>query len=334
MATVEGIALSLVILGSCFYFIAFVISIAGNCFVLSLCYRRRASSWKLFIANLAMADLVFALLSVLNYISFYSSWVGGEVLCKLRSYLIEACYTTTIMTLVVISHDRIRAVADPFNARFIALSWASKKVVILWVISLVVNAPLLYAYGIFTDKKWDKPVCSNKPFGELTRQIYYGIHSICFFIIPLLYMLYAQSSIFRALRSHEREFLSRNSFHALSTYRHRKVAKTLIILTLAFVSCWSPFVIFRTLLYFHVSSEWHVWRGSQLLILLNTALDPILYGIYGENFSLKQSLRRCVKCFSFKKQSSKVGIPNTTRIPEKKANHRENNRRRIAIKDL
>ncbi|XP_068746357.1 galanin receptor 2b-like [Montipora capricornis] len=334
MGTIEGITLPVVIFGSCFYFIVYVLSIAGNCFVLSLCYRRRASSLKLFIANLAMADLVFALLSILDAISFYSSWVGGEVSCKLQSYLIEACYTTTIMILVVISHERIKAVRDPFNARFIALSCASKKVVILWVISLVVNAPALYAYGIVTDKIRDKTVCNSKPFGELARQIYYGIHSICFFIIPVIYMLYAQSSIFRVLRSNVRELLSQNSFTTSSTCRHRKVAKTLTVITLVFVICWSPFVIFRTLWYFHVSREWHIRRSSQLLILLNTALDPILYGMYGENFSLKQSITRCVKCFSFQKQSSRVGIINATRIPEKKANRGENDRWRIAIKHL
>ncbi|XP_068743417.1 galanin receptor 2b-like [Montipora capricornis] len=337
MGTIEGITLPVVIFGSCFYSIVYVLSIAGNCFVLSLCYRRRASSLKLFIANLAVADLVFALLSILDAISFfYSSWVGGEVSCKLQGYLIEVCYTTTIITLAVISHERIKAVRDPFNARLIALRCASKKVVILWVISLVANAPLLYAYGIVTDKIRDKTVCSNKPFGDLARQIYYGIHSICFFIIPLIYMLYAQSSIFRVLRSnvHVREFLSQNSFTTSSTCRHRKVAKILTVITLVFVICWSPFVICRTLWYFHVCGEWHIRRSSQLLILLNTALDPILYGMYGENFSLKQSIRRCVKCFSFQKQSSRVGIINATRIPEKKANRGENDRWRIAIKHL
>ena len=231
--------------------------------MLSLCYKRRgSSSLRWFIANLAIADLTFALLSILDIISFLWTWVGGQVTCKIQCFWIEACYTTSIMTLVLISFQRIKAVLHPFNARLSNAEGAKRKVVALWIGSFVVCSPLLYACQVTLDLS-GQIICTNKPFGYLERQIYYSIHAVCFFIVPLMYMIYAQTAVFLALiRS------SRRVFATSYTNRHRKVAKTLAALTLAFIICWSPFMIVRTLMYFHLLSEGLVWRASRLSFLL------------------------------------------------------------------
>ena len=53
-------------------------------------------------------------------------------------------------------------------------------------------------------------------------------------------------------------------------------------------------MVTRTLINFHVASPGLVWRASQLLICLNAALDPILYGYYGGN--LQSSMKKLIKC--------------------------------------
>ena len=318
MAKNDGISLPLVIFGSCFYFFAYAFSITGNCFVLSVCYKRRgSSSLRWFIANLAIADLTFALLSILDIISFLWTWVGGQVTCKIQCFWIEACYTTSIMTLVLISFQRIKAVLHPFNARLSDAEGAKRKVVALWLGSLVVCSPLLYAYQVVTLDLSGQIICTNRPFGDLGRQIYYSIHAVCFFIVPLMYMIYAQTAIFLALiRSSRRVFSTQNAFATSYTNRHRKVAKTLAALTLAFIICWSPFMIVRTLMYFHLLSEGHVWRASQLLVMLNTVLDPILYGIYGENLNFRQYLRRIIARFTFRQASTGASAVRQRRMHE------------------
>ncbi|XP_015771554.1 PREDICTED: neuropeptide S receptor-like [Acropora digitifera] len=316
----EGISLPLMIFGSCFYFVAYALSFIGNCFVLTICYRRRASSLKWFIANLAVADLTFTLLTILDAISFLWNWIGGQVSCKIQGFFIVASWNASIMTLVVISYERVKAVVDPFNARFIDSVSASKKVISLWVISLAFGSPLLHAYRIVREEESGKAVCSNEPFGDLERQIYFGIHGVCFFLIPLIYMLYAQFTIFRTLRSRAQRFPGKSCLNTKLKCRHRKVAKTLTALTLAFVICWSPFVIFRMLKYFHLWHEKHFWRSSQLLTLVNSALDPILYGIYGENLSSKQVFGGIVKCFAFIRPSARVRIFTTTETTRNQQN--------------
>jgi len=148
-------------------------------------------------------------------------------------------------------------------------------------------------------------------------------------------MLYAQFTIFRTLRSRAQSFSGQSCLHTTLTCRHRKVAKTLTALTLAFVICWSPFMIFRQLMYFHLSNERHVWRSAQLLVLVNSALDPILYGIYSENLSSKQVLGGFVKCFGFIRTSARVRIFTTTETKRSQRNTGINSTRaRLSMRKL
>ena len=296
MATSDTFPTAIVATFSCVYFLVFLLSMAGNSFVLFLCFKKRPlCSLKWFIANLAVADVAFNTLSILDIINFLWTWIGGQFSCKAQSFVIETCYTTSIMTLVLISFKRLQAVVEPFRARFITTERALRKLIAIWVTSIVIASPLLYAYEAQVDAG-NAVSCTNIKFGDMGRQIYYSIHAVCFFIFPLIYMIYTQRSIFLSLRSGG--FTTRNALETVRTVqRHRKVAKILAALTVAFAICWSPFMVVRTLMYFHLTDGGYIWRASQLLILLNTAFDPILYGIYGENF--KRYLLGLFKCTNF-----------------------------------
>ena len=111
-------------------------------------------------------------------------------------------------------------------------------------------------------------------------------------------MIVTQTRIYRALRDRA---MPRHSYsREESNQKHKKVAKTLAALTIAFAICWSPFMITRTLIYFHLASPDFAWRASQLLICVNPALDPLLYGYYGGN--LKTVLRRVLRCYVSQRQ--------------------------------
>ena len=215
-----------------------------------------------------------------DLVTFLWTWVGGEISCKLQSFSIEACYSTSILTLVLISFERLKAVVDPLSVRLITKENMLRKLIAVWSVSAVVASPLLYAYQTHTDDTGTVS-CTNSMFGDIARQIYYTIHAFCFFLVPLVYMIVVQKRIFLSLSSSVASNTS-NIIASMRYKRHYKVAKVLAALTIAFVICWSPFMVTRTMLYFHLTNGGYVWRASQLLILLNTVLDPILYGVYGE----------------------------------------------------
>ena len=324
MAVSEGYSLWIVDFFVIFYSTVFIMSIVGNAWVIVTCYKnlkQRNVPLMWLVANLAASDLLFTLLTILSVISFFWRWVGGDSSCKLHGFFIEATYTSSITTLGLITSQRSKAVTDPFNARM--NSWARKqhvKLAIIWFLCLAVCSPLLHIYRVETQENGDI-VCVNTTWGNTGRQLYYSLHAAFFFVIPLFLMIRTQTDIHRALRTRAVPVIS-NSFIQKSNQRHRKVAKTLIALTIAFVICWSPFIITRTLMYFHLASPGIVWRASQLLISLNAALDPILYGYYGEN--LKSVLKRVLHC-----KYALKGESNSTKL---RANAsvwvRENTRRR------
>ena len=272
----------------CVYFLIFLSSFVGNSFVLWLCYklkRQRESSLTCCIANLAIADVAFTVLSIFDLVTFLWTWVGGEISCKLQSFSIEACYSTSILTLVLISFERLKAVVDPLSVRLITKENMLRKLIAVWSVSAVVASPLLYAYQTQTDDTGTVS-CTNSMFGDIARQIYYTIHAFCFFLVPLVYMLVVQKRIFLSLSSSVASNAS-NTIASMRYKRHYKVAKVLAALTIAFVICWSPFMVTRTLLYFHFTNGGYVWRASQLLIDID--IDIVKYGLRS---NIIRSLRR------------------------------------------
>ena len=56
--------------------------------------------------------------------------------------------------------------------------------------------------------------------------------------------------------------------------------------------------------------------SSQLLVMLNTVLDSILYGIYGENLNLRQYLRRIITRLTFRQASTGASAVRQRRMHE------------------
>jgi hypothetical protein len=135
-------------------------------------------------------DLTFTLLSIMNFINFLWTWIGGQVSCKLQGFLIEACYTVSITTLALISSERLKDVVKPFSARTSAPEGACQNLAASWVLSLVVASPLLHAYQVQMYNR-STYFCINIAFGELSRrQIYYSLRAVCFFLVHFIYMIY------------------------------------------------------------------------------------------------------------------------------------------------
>ena len=313
MATSDAFPPSLQAFFVIFYSTFFFMSFFGNLWMIVTCYkslRRQLHPLIWLLANLAFADLLFTFLTILNFVAAFWHWVGGNSACRLHGFLVEATYTS-ITTLVLITFQRLKAVTDTFNAR--VQGWPRKeyiKLAIAWFVCLVVCSPLLHIYRLET--RGNAIVCVNTTWGDIGRQVYYTLHATFFFVLPFLYMILTQRNIHRALCARVVPTIS-NSFIEKSTQRHKKVAKTLIALTVAFAICWSPFMVTRTLIYFHLASPGIAWRASQLLICLNAALDPILYGYYGEN--LKRKLKRFASCYISPKQNSNSSTAISRRRP-------------------
>ena len=80
---------------------------------------------------------------------FYATdWPGGNGLCKIQGTLIEISYTASILTLVAISHERSRSVRSTSLARNRSVAQRTIVIKILWIVAIVVCAPLFHGYAI------------------------------------------------------------------------------------------------------------------------------------------------------------------------------------------
>ena len=79
---------------------------------------------------------------------FYATdWPGGNGLCKIQGTLIEISYAAAILILVAISHERSRSVRSTSLARKRSVAQRTIVIKILWIVAIVVCAPLFYGYA-------------------------------------------------------------------------------------------------------------------------------------------------------------------------------------------
>lgn len=169
----------LVVLFSGFYSFVFILSTVGNIWVLITCYKtlkQRHSPFMWLLANLASADLCFTILTIFNSIAFLWQWVGGNITCKLQGFLIEASYTSTIITLLTISYERLKVTLNPINA--LVKRWPEKqyfKLIIIWGCSLLICMPLLFIYRVETQQ--NSVMCLARKRTNFFPQIFYSTYN-------------------------------------------------------------------------------------------------------------------------------------------------------------
>ena len=286
----------------CLYSITFSLALIGNTLSLITCYCSYKDTKCLllcFIASLASADLLFTLLSIFNLVAFIvdGDWILGDPICKAHSFLIESCYTVSILTLVAISRERLRAVSSPLLARVEGSAERKLIPIVIWVIGILTCSPLLYAYHVVKDKKTGKSKCLNTQMGDKGRQIYYSIQAGLLFLVPLVFMTWAHIRIFKLLSIHEKTRSSLVS-GARQDFNQNKITRMLAVVTVIFFVCYGPFMVIRELRYFYVYNGMAIWKLSQMMIFIQTAVNPIIYCFYSQQFrhTLKDFFCCCFKC--------------------------------------
>lgn len=282
------------LLGS-IYMLIFVLGLVGNILALLTCYKNyrvTTSILLVYIASLASADLLFIVLSTFDLLAYArGEWIGGDPLCKIQGFLIETSYSVSILTLVAISYERFRSVSSRRLARSKRIETRTIIVKLAWVVSVVLCAPVLYGYVSTRDNESGKLVCvNNLSWGDSGRKAYYAFQAVILFLLPLGIMIWAHFSIFRFLQAHSKDGRTTSSVSS----KQRKVTKMLAVVTLVFFCCWTPFIVIRALRYFGVYDGDIMWKLSQLLILLNSGINPILYCFFSGQF--RSSFKAFIKC--------------------------------------
>uniref|UniRef100_A0A8C4Q0S0 G-protein coupled receptors family 1 profile domain-containing protein n=1 Tax=Eptatretus burgeri TaxID=7764 RepID=A0A8C4Q0S0_EPTBU len=157
-----------VITVSALFGLIFLLGICGNSLVLAVLLQRKPqrlhrSTTNTFILNLSIADLLFLFLCVPFQATIYSlpSWIFGAFLCKCVHYLFTVCMLVSIFTLVTMSIERYIAVVLSHRSLLLRTPRnAQIAVIITWLLSMVIAAPLACYQNLVSGKPYGQPNCS------------------------------------------------------------------------------------------------------------------------------------------------------------------------------
>ncbi len=272
------------------FVIIFIVGILGNlmvCYILLKKYQRsNRRSIHAFTLNLAFADLLVLLIYLPSQMHLFETnmlWKIGEPLCRIIYLIVPLSIYASIGTLIAISRDRYIAVLRPM----ISLEKRNTKYLlsVIWLISFILTIPLLLVAQIkegYCTEMWPSP---------LLYKIYW-IFAFCIqFAIPVLILAIAHILIIRHLKT-----LKTPSAYCTRALQRRRQQQRLITmsitLVLVYVICMLPqHIVFFWMIYGDLESQpykMYIFQVSNLMLILNSALNPVVYGTL--NNDIKRNL--------------------------------------------
>ncbi|XP_044177487.1 neuropeptide SIFamide receptor-like isoform X2 [Acropora millepora] len=172
-----------------FYFISLLVALIGNVLIIVVFHKYKPirKSFNYFVLNMAISDL-FTPLTIMPFIiaSTLSNGVGflnqlplqlAGVVCKLCYFLADTSIVVSVISLLMISLDRLIAVVFPLRMKFISRKVRFICILMSWVVALSVHVPYLF---VFTFKDGQ----CTKSWSAETDNRYVVATFTTFFLVP------------------------------------------------------------------------------------------------------------------------------------------------------
>lgn len=271
----------------------FSVGVCGNICVLAALFKDKElrSQFYIYLANTALSDLLFMLLSTFNCIEFMmEEWIFGDFLCRAQSVLIEVTYSVSAISLSVLALERYLSICRASQRQRRLSSECFRCAALIWLVALVVCSPQGYSRTAVLRNETGLVNCRNTYWSGEANVIYFSIQMILLYVIPLGLILHTHYRIFRFLRtkvsSNDNEpnlttlqIRLRTNTIVRQRERNKKVYKLLSIVTTVFLLLWTPFMVVRLMLYANVSFPLIIWRVSQLLLAIQAAANFFIYAL-------------------------------------------------------
>ena len=261
------------------YLAIVLIGVVGNSFVIAAVRRNPSlrSTTNILLAFVAVADLI----SLVCFIPFaflltftLPGGTLGAVLCWVfaRANIAAVTIVVSITTLSLLAIERYHALLKPLNNRL----RLNKKNVYYWIggISLYAFA-LITPLFIFTVYDKRQRTCLYNFGLRNGRQIYFSVFgfgvALALFVICFCYWRIIKGFYFGNQKLCVNEELQRK----------RKVVKLLLLVTLAFIICFTPRAVYF-LFYYADKGIFH--QISLFLLHCNSATNPVILGFQSLNY--------------------------------------------------
>uniref|UniRef100_A0A8C3A1Q9 G-protein coupled receptors family 1 profile domain-containing protein n=1 Tax=Cyclopterus lumpus TaxID=8103 RepID=A0A8C3A1Q9_CYCLU len=248
------------------------------------------SSTYLYLSSMAVSDLLILLLLPLDLYKLWRPrpWPLGDLACKMTMFLSECCTFCTILHITFLSLERYLAVCWPIMAKTLLTRRRTRTLIgCLWLGAAVSAAPVLLMGGGREEGDIDNRECRCTHYavssGLLSAMM---VVSNLYFLVPLCILGLVYSLIGRTLCLRPQSSRRDQS--------HRHTVKMLGVIVLAFVLCWLPFHVGRTIFFFSMGTVSEGQEGhmdtdyfnlvSSVLFYLSAAVNPLLYNLMSEKY--------------------------------------------------
>ncbi|XP_045208422.2 mesotocin receptor-like [Mercenaria mercenaria] len=329
-------------------------TIVGNLvLIVSLTNRRtrRRKRVNVFIVNLAIADLTVAFITMTTELleAVFKQWILGAFLCKLLLYLQVVTLSSTTFLLTGMSIDRYQVIVRPLKS----LAQRPKikaKVVMAWLSAFVFAIPQVFIFvqvEVFSETKQTYVhYCKSAGYSaEWQRKFYFTFLTFYILLLPAGIMTFCYSAIARVIWNRGEH----NQDTALSTFvgnrvesprmsmktkvimaSRRKVVFMTLSVIIAYIVCLTPYFIISLIrIYSHYTLDLrNALTVSQIIFMLHSALNPILYGLFTlrtAHMSLCYSFVLCRKPGRKNHQRSIIKTPHLVSLRKRIFFRRRNN---------
>ncbi|XP_030634855.1 C3a anaphylatoxin chemotactic receptor [Chanos chanos] len=256
---------------------------------------RGAGSFRVYVVNLALADLVLLLRTplMLGYLAHHFSWPFGLSACRMVMFFRCLGLYVSAFLLCAVALERCLCLLRPVWASIRRPRWAVPLAcALLWALATALSAPYISEARLVDWKNRSQCIESRK---EATPTLT-AIETAAGFILPLVIFMSCNVAVLVNAKKTERNQATPVSSPGVSptsptspyvSQRLARLYRVLFITMLLFLTCWVPYFTFRFLraLSGTLGPEWAEFHRRTItgcyvalfLVYVKSALNPILY---------------------------------------------------------
>ncbi|AWO97012.1 putative galanin receptor type 1-like [Scophthalmus maximus] len=178
----------------------FTLGVLGNSMVITVLARSKPgkprSTTNIFILNLSIADLSYLLFCIPFQSTIYMmpTWVLGAFICKFIHYFFTVSMLVSIFTLSAMSVDRYIAIVHSRKSSSIRVArHALAGVVLIWLLSLAMAAPVMYYQNIF--RRDNHTFCWEWWPDQNQKKVYVVCTFVFGYVLPLLLISFCYAKV-------------------------------------------------------------------------------------------------------------------------------------------
>ncbi|RWS02077.1 uncharacterized protein B4U79_07517, partial [Dinothrombium tinctorium] len=200
----------------------------GNILVISVVIlrKRMRNPTNILLMNLAFADLSVSIFCIFQNLSLYlsSEWPLDDLMCKMYHFVQSLSYTTSILTLVMISIERYLVIVFPLHAKnMLHKRKLMYALIAIWLCSILCCSPRLWMFGtvtVPTGPEEEVVACIIK-YHLYNPKIYHIVNFIALFLVPITVMTVIYSIVYCRLNDSEKSFKRLSRSGTSSTIRSK-----------------------------------------------------------------------------------------------------------------